>query len=243
MFKDIEANLAPDSITETELDSNSVPTDIFDFTEESVASPEVRVKSGRDLRVLDNLVVDGNAEVTTDLTVSGSVDVTGGLTASSTVDISGDTTIEGQLSITGVSSIIVTKNDAQAFPTGATTKIEYDDEVEDNLDEYDSVTNHNATVIKAGRYLVIAGLTLATAAWDVGEFAQLRVYVDNTATHILSRREFDAYRSDPATLSGSCILKLSAGAVVDIRVYHNRGASTNCTTVASYNYFMMHRIS
>lgn len=230
-----------DSITEDELNSNVVPTEIFSFSKESVDSPELILDSGRDLRVKDDLLVDGDGTVSGDLTVGGTLDVTGVVTCESTVDIKDDTEVEGQLTISGASRVRVTSTAGQSIPDATSTKITFGTEIEDNLEEWSSDT---FTALKAGRYMVSCMILFTAAQFSVGNIALLSIYIDNGFYAYIDREEFQANLAGyTPSLSGTKVVELGVGGTIDIRTYQDEGAARSLTSGAGYVWLDIHRLS
>lgn len=156
---------------------------------------------------------------------------------------SGSLSIGGQLAITGASRVRVTKNDAQAITDSTPTKIQYDDEVFDNLSEYDNSSNYRFTATEAGYYHVNAGFLTANSAWTAGDIVYLHIY-KNGADYVTPWREqMDSTVTKYAHAGGSTLVYLTAGEYIEIYGRINRGANTNLHSDPSYNYFEVHRLS
>jgi len=152
-----------------------------------------------------------------------------------------DTEVTGQLKITGVSCVRVTSTAGQSIPDAAWTKIVFGTETEDNLGEWSSDT---FTGLQAGRYLVSCMALFTGAAFSLGNYALLGVYVDNAFHVFLDREEFQVNLAGytPA-LSGTKIVEIDAGGTIDIRVYQNEGAARSLTSSAGYVWLDIHRLS
>jgi hypothetical protein len=115
-------------------------------------------------------IVDGITRliVPSDVNISGNLNISKNLNVEKNLNVVGNITgenlqvenlsVNGQVNIEGNSKMRVTKNDAQTIPTVTDTKIQYDDEVFDTLNEYDNVTNYRFTAKNAGYYDVKASV-------------------------------------------------------------------------------------
>jgi len=152
----------------------------------------------------------------------------------------------GELSLfEPVSRIRVTKNDAQSIPTATVTIVEYDDEVFDNLGEYDNAVNYRFTASKAGYYLVTAGLSSEPDSLGPQEYFEIRLYKNaaHYSTGFVNVSDAGAVYNVLHNSILNDIVYLAATEYVDIRCYHTLGGPILIITNAVYNYLAIHRLS
>ena len=109
----------------------------------------------------------------------------------------------------------VTKDDTQTLVEGATTKIEFDDEVADPDGVFDAAGDNDFTCPATGKYLFTAQVTVDDP--HDGDRLVLYIFVDGS----LYRRIGGAHISstNSATITGSALIGLTLNQVVDIRVF------------------------
>ena len=142
-----------------------------------------------------------------------------------------------------VSRARATRATAQSFPTGAWTKIQYNTEVFDELDEYDHVTNFQYKAKKAGYRWVSASLTSASVAWGAGRYWMAGLYKNGSIYSYGYRDEIDVSRTTYLSSPLSDLVYLEADENINIALYHNQGGAVNCHNDSLYNYFSVHRFS
>jgi len=136
----------------------------------------------------------------------------------------------------------VTKNDAQIIATVTATLIEFDDEVYDNLSEYDDAVNYRFTASGTGYYLATASTLSASVAWGDAEYWETRLRKNGVAYAYGSRATGAAVTCARSSIL-SVMVYLEAGEYIDVRVYHNQGGNVALTPNELYNYFSVHRLS
>jgi len=154
------------------------------------------------------------------------------------------TTFSGTVSIEGASRIRITKNDAQTMPTETSTIVEYDDEVFDNLGEYDNVTNFRFTAQDDGYYLVIASLETELVVMPALSELYLRLFKngDYISDGYHERSDGESANKQWQVLFND-LIQLSAGDYIDMRLVHNQGGNVDSGTDVAQNFFIVHRLS
>jgi len=199
----------------------------------------------------------------TDYTASNSSDIvlTAGASAGDVVEVisfetfevasqtfTGTTTVDA-LTATGAvtpasmnwSAAKRTRAALQSIPNATATIIAYNTLTHDNLSELDSSGRFTASI--AGNYHFSASALFANAPWGAGERAYIALYKNGAEVY----RGF--YWSAHAAVTDFCHVNVSVDVTAvatdyfDIRVIHNRGASTDLIASAAYNHFSVHRIS
>jgi hypothetical protein len=151
--------------------------------------------------------------------------------------------VNGQVNIEGNSKMRVTKNDAQIIPTTAYTRIQYNNEVFDTLNEYDNVTNHRFTAKNAGYYDVKASVFTTNAVWTADQIVLLAIYKNGVLYSNLERKEIEASGTFYMKVAGSDMVYLNVNDYIEIFFNHNIGSDLNLETDTIYNYFSVHRIN
>ncbi len=131
---------------------------------------------------------------------------------------------------------------AQSMANVVFTKVIFNTEVFDNLGEYDDSTGA-FTATYAGYYQVNAAVLSANVAWAAVEIWQIALFKNGTEYSNGYFNQIAAAVTSQRHSILSDIIYLTAGQSIDIRVYHNQGASVNTHTSADYNYFSVHRLS
>ncbi len=103
--------------------------------------------------------------------------------------------------------------------------INYEDLVYDTASAVSVGPSWNFTAPVTGYYLVQASALLASAAWDAGEFAALKLYYDNAAGPFLDLKYAQAAGTRLVFLNGSCVYYAVAAKDIDIRIYQNSGGA------------------
>lgn len=145
--------------------------------------------------------------------------------------------------ITAHSRVRVTKNNAQTIGIGATAIVQYDDEIFDNLNEYNTGT-YRFTAQKAGYYFVSASLQAVPKTWTTNRYWQLYLYKNGTKT-ITGMMDTSYSSSDGGkkTSQIATIIYMEVADYIDIRIFSGHVATVNSTTDATVNYFAVHRLS
>lgn len=185
----------------------------------------------------------GNVGIGPDISPDYKLDVQGTFHADGIASFDSNVGIAGQLSITGASRVRVTKNDAQTIANLTTTIVEYDDEDFDNLGEFDAVTNNRFTALETGYYFVNARIRYELYAWIAGRYRFLYLYKNGVQYNVLDVIYVEANITNYLDIGGNALIYLEAGEYIDIRTRHNRGANTDISADAFYNYFEVHRLS
>jgi len=155
----------------------------------------------------------------------------------------GEVHISSQLRISGASRVRVTKDDVQTMTDATTEIVEYDDEVYDNLEEYDNVTNYRFTALKSGYYAVNAHILTADVAWVANDRIRMLLFKNGVTYSVLSYWRAEAALTHHQAVHGSDKIDLLAGDYIDIRLRIDRGANTDLYNDATYNYLSIHRVS
>ena len=143
------------------------------------------------------------------------------------------------------SRVRVTKNNAQSMANGAATIVQYDDEVFDNLDEYDNAVNYRFTAKEKGYYSVAAALESASVAWQLSEYWQIRLYKNGAVYSHGTKAAIESTAAINFAIISviNDIVQLDATDYFDIRCYHNFGSAVNSSTSFESNYLAVHRLS
>lgn len=139
-------------------------------------------------------------------------------------------------------SIRVYKDDAQSIPDVSDTKVQYDDEEYDELNEYDNTTNYRFTAKEKGKYSFNASLLSALASFPTGSIWTLSIWKNGTKEAEFFRETINATQTTRAHSLGSTTIELDAGGYVEIYCYHSRGGSTNTFASRIYDYISIERI-
>ena len=142
---------------------------------------------------------------------------------------------------TKISRVRVTKDDAQSISDSTWTKVEYDDEDYDTLNEYDNSTNYRFTATKNGYYFIMASLVMDNVAWAAGDIAQIKVNKNTTDT-MRNYHEVEANSTKYIHLRTSDVLYLAIDDYIEAYIYHTRGSATNVYGSALYNILTIHRL-
>ncbi len=140
------------------------------------------------------------------------------------------------------SRVKVTKNDAQSIPNAIETIVQYDDEVFDNLDEYNTGT-YRYTAKEAGYYSVSASIQALNAEWAVGEFWSLSIQINGVINTSGSYEQHGSLITKQFESSLNTIIYLAATDYLEVTIYHTQGANQNTSNDPTMNYFAVHRLS
>jgi len=157
-------------------------------------------------------------------------------------EVAGVKTFSDYILLSTPSAFCVDKNDAQAIPTADDTKIAFDDEDYDDNSEYDAATNYRFTCKRAGLYHFDTSVLLAASAWTAGQYTWIAFYKGGSNYRVVDSFEIEANGTFEVQLSGSMDIKLAINDYIEVWVYHTRGADTNTSASALYNYFNGHRV-
>ena len=137
-------------------------------------------------------------------------------------------------------SFHVTQSSSQSFSNATTTKITYDTELYDVGSGFNT-SNNNFTVPSGedGKYFFYAQ-TQGIFADANGEFAKMNIYVDDTETKN-TRHAPTGVTTDSAFFT-TTVLNLSAGDVVDARLYNGQGTSRSNDNNAKVTYFLGYKL-
>jgi hypothetical protein len=180
----------------------------------------------------DTTLIDGNVGI-------------GENAPNSTLHVNGNVTITGQIENTGASRMRVTKDNAQTFAHGTWTVVQFDDEVYDNLGEYNTGT-YRFTATKPGSYYVAASLLTAEVTWLADDVWHIALFKNGVQYNYFYRHEVPYGATTYLHSLGSDIIYLDAGDYIDVRAYpfHIGGINSfSGTTGDEYNYFTVHRLS
>lgn len=133
----------------------------------------------------------------------------------------------------------------QSIANNTTTVINFGTAV---IDTHSRVTVGAAwkfTASIGGYYRVSAAVLFAgTTTWALGEAASLNLYNNGGAVSILDRKDnFDGGGTQFLQLSGSDVIQLVAGDLLDIRVLQGSGAALSLHTDAAANYISIVRLT
>tara|TARA_Y100000592_G_scaffold14122_1_gene19999 strand:- start:35 stop:589 length:555 start_codon:yes stop_codon:yes gene_type:complete len=182
-------------------------------------------------------MANGTLKVSNIQTSSGSGTITIGQSGE-TVDMSNAT----QTGVGGVNtpSFHVTQSSSQSFANGTTVKITYDTEVYDVGSGFNT-SNNNFTVPsgEAGKYFFYIQ-TQGIFCDSSTEFCNISLYVNDTQTKF-TRHNKDAVATDSA-FSHTSVVDLSAGDVIDARLYHSQGSTRSNDNDARVTYFLGYKL-
>jgi len=178
-----------------------------------------------DKHIVNKEYVDDNFLSLSGGTVNGTVDFIGGIT------------------IDKISKVRVTKNNVQTFTDATIEIIEYDDEVYDELEEYDNSTNYRFTATVAGYYDIGASIITSAVAWTSGDAVTMAAYKNGNLFVTLSYNRWGYSETTFHHAHGSSHVYLAAGDYIDFRINITRGANTASLNYANQNYCYVHRLS
>lgn len=126
----------------------------------------------------------------------------------------------------------------QSVPSGAVTKIEYDGEIYDESNEFDSAVNHRFTATRAGKYLIMSQNTIL----DLTDGKLFILYIKVNGVSVIDKY---ATGSGAATLAGfvSIICDLAANDFVEVYVYHNHGANRDIEAFSTRSCLIVHKLA
>ena len=133
----------------------------------------------------------------------------------------------------------VTRDATQTMVKSTLDKVEWDTEDYDPLSDFDIVTARNYAVPVTGRYLVTAHVSISIATAGVSVVAG--AFVDGA--DVLRGSRCEAHSAGTYTSVIADILALTAGEVVDIRIFHDDGTNRDLTDGAKGNSFALHCLS
>lgn len=136
----------------------------------------------------------------------------------------------------------ITKNNAQSIPNTTYTKIQYDDEVYDTLNEYDSGVNYRFTCSKAGTYMFKADIMFTNKSWTAGEQIRFALYKNGVILSHFDRFEYQGNNTEYLYASGVIIDKASIGSYYEVYIYQGSGGALNTHTDEHYNSFTIQRL-
>ena len=137
-------------------------------------------------------------------------------------------------------SFHVTQSASQNFASGATTKITYDTELYDVGGGFNT-SNNNFTVPsgEAGKYFFYIQ-TQGIFTDNSTQFANISIYVNDTQTKF-TRHNREGVGTDTAFFHTS-VVDLSAGDVVDARLYNGYGSTRGNDNDARVTYFLGYKL-
>ena len=142
--------------------------------------------------------------------------------------------------IANTPSFHVTQSSSQNFANGTTVKITYDTEVYDEASGFNT-SNNNFTVPsgEAGKYFFFIQTQGIFCDSDT-EFCNISLYVNDTQTKF-TRHNRGTVNTDTAFFHTS-VVDLSAGDVVDARLYHSQGSTRGNNNDAKVTYFLGYKL-
>ena len=167
------------------------------------------------------------------------------------VDITGALTVNGQPVCVGCNDIVSQATPAftQTIPPGVWTVVEYGMIVYNPVGAYNSAT-YQFVAPEDGFYHVQAAVNWDVNGWSGGEIVRLELFRNGENLRTLDENQVDRdWNTIPGVaaafyLNGGCDVWLSAGSAIDIRVWHNAGASVDTYRYYDrYNRFSVHKIS
>lgn len=151
----------------------------------------------------------------------------------------GEVTINGNPIQAEAVAFLVRRTTSQTISTSTVTKIQFATEVYDEGSDYDSSTNYQFTAPYDGIYHFNANTQLDA----MGSESYIYLYVDN-ALYLGGHGVWTSVATDDEFTSISADVKLTAGQVVDVRLWHNAGANRTLLGDSSYRvWFSGHLIA
>lgn len=146
---------------------------------------------------------------------------------------------DGILTLAKQSAFRAHRESSQSIPTSTATKVEFDHEDYDIQGEYDVVTDFDFTAKKAGLYLLSAVCTFREMS--DGDRVIVNVFVNDVNTD----RILDLHTGGAGHVcgSGAVILKLDAGDVVYLSMFHDHGSNINSGNESRDQNFAMCKIA
>lgn len=129
----------------------------------------------------------------------------------------------------------------QSVPDATDTIIIFNSESYDKLSEFNTTTG-GFTALYAGLYSISSFVTFEGVAWSSGKLLILNILVDSVVTARGHRNHIWGSDARQMTTFVSTTLELSAGEVVTIQVYQNRGSATNIYNDAARTYLAIDRL-
>ncbi|MBX3017986.1 MAG: hypothetical protein KF767_08860 [Bdellovibrionaceae bacterium] len=131
----------------------------------------------------------------------------------------------------------------QSIPNNAVTIINFGTV---NFDTHGSVTTGASwkfTAQAPGLYDVSAmAIFVASTTWTQGEVAEISLYKNGSRVSALDRDDNRSSANGLMRVGGHDLVQLMAGDYIDIRIYHNSGASLALFNAAEFNYVSIIRI-
>jgi len=127
----------------------------------------------------------------------------------------------------------------QSIPSGTWTKIAFNAERHDLLNEH---SNGTITFAQTGYYLVVAYIVWASASWASGNTQYLRVYRNGSAGLEMDRRYVETSFTGSCCLKGAHIGQYSAGDQLELWIFQSSGSSRDVAGGTGYTYFMVARL-
>ena len=161
------------------------------------------------------------------------IDIPSGVTFDST-----GATVTGAL--TNTPSFHVTQSASQNFDTATTTKITYDTELYDVGGGFNT-SNNNFTVPsgEAGKYFFYMQTQGIFADADT-EFCKMNLFINDTETK--NTRICRGVVNTDSAFFHTSVVDLSAGDVVDARLYHTQGSTRGNDNNAKVTYFLGYKL-
>ncbi len=136
---------------------------------------------------------------------------------------------EGIYSNVGMTVANTTSTDSTMAPTT------------EKFDIYSAFSNSVFTVPtgKAGYYLVSMAISTQAQAWDINEYFEIRVFINDVISSVVAAKYAQAAATFDMFPNGSDIISLAEGDRVEMNFYHNKGASLN-TGLNLGNYYTIY---
>lgn len=120
----------------------------------------------------------------------------------------------------------LTRDNAQSISNNTRTKINLDTQTYDDGGIADPTTNNRFDIVRAGRYLVVANVSISGI--DNTEF--FRVDIDINGTKTATSNAYSPVSNAVPRVSIAGTFDLSVNDTVELSVQHNEGASRNTLT-------------
>lgn len=127
----------------------------------------------------------------------------------------------------------------QTIPDAVYTKVQYNSEDYDGLNEYDPATNFRFTATVTGRYLFTAGIYFTA---NLGSSKEIALALYKNGAIVRQNTVPQAASSDPQS-SITSILSLTASDYVEVFVYQDAGGTRDVSTQAFGSWFEGQRLT
>ena len=136
-------------------------------------------------------------------------------------------------------------SETKALTSGATTILDYDTSVSDTDSAVTTGAGWKFTCPagKGGVYMVIASCLLqSSAAWGVGEYINLQLFVDGAGKGYLSLKYMEAAGTYNVFLSGMSYVVLAEAEELNVRATHNSGSEETVDSDADASWIQIIRL-